>query len=213
VQVGAIIQFGAYDWRVLDVQDGRALILSDRIIANRAFRNESGLIVTWADSDLRAWLNGEFFNNFTSNDRERIIPVTHSSDVNPWCGWRDGANTRDYIFPLCIDEVTRYFGDGGELLNDLLNDEHANLWSIDDEFNENRIAFQNYDFVYDTGFDWELEAKENEAWWWWIRGKDNGRNGGVFVNAEGVVIIVDDHMDSLIDVAGGVRPAMWINLE
>ncbi|MCL2634456.1 MAG: hypothetical protein FWD34_08100, partial [Oscillospiraceae bacterium] len=40
VNVGDIIQLGGYDWRVLDVQDGRAFIITDRIIDNRAYHNE-----------------------------------------------------------------------------------------------------------------------------------------------------------------------------
>jgi hypothetical protein len=34
------IRFGAYDWRVLDVQDGKALLLTDKVIEKRSFHAE-----------------------------------------------------------------------------------------------------------------------------------------------------------------------------
>ena len=46
VSVGDIIQFGPYDWRVLDVQGDTALIITDRVIAQRAFHEISGVDVT-----------------------------------------------------------------------------------------------------------------------------------------------------------------------
>jgi hypothetical protein len=34
------INFGGYDWRVLDVQDGKALIITDKVIDNRTYNEE-----------------------------------------------------------------------------------------------------------------------------------------------------------------------------
>ena len=38
--IGDIIQFGGHDWRVLDVRDGKALLLSDKIIEKRPYHDE-----------------------------------------------------------------------------------------------------------------------------------------------------------------------------
>ena len=56
VRVGDIIEFGNYEWRVLDVQGERALVITHRIIESRAYHNTFEDI-TWADSDMRYYLN------------------------------------------------------------------------------------------------------------------------------------------------------------
>ena len=99
-----IIQFGEYDWRVLDVQDDRALIITEKIIDIRAYHNEL-TDITWADCDLREYLNGEFYNNFNANDKARIIQVTNSNHYNYWYRLEGGLDTDDHIFLLSLDEV------------------------------------------------------------------------------------------------------------
>ncbi|MCL2634649.1 MAG: DUF6273 domain-containing protein [Oscillospiraceae bacterium] len=105
VNVGDIIQLGGYDWRVLDVQDDRAFVITDRIIDNRAYHRQVDAI-TWADSDIRKWLNGDFYNSFNSTDRARIRQTTViNADNGTTPG---GVNTTDYIFLLSVDEANKY---------------------------------------------------------------------------------------------------------
>jgi hypothetical protein len=46
-------------------------------------------------------------------------------------------DTDDYIFLLSLEEVVKYFGDSGQLLNGNPNYEHG----ISDEYNGARIAY------------------------------------------------------------------------
>lgn len=58
------IQFGKYVWRVLAIEDDRALIITDKIIEQRPYHNKY-VDITWADSSLREYLNTEFYNSFS----------------------------------------------------------------------------------------------------------------------------------------------------
>ena len=113
--VGDIISFGGYDWIVLDVRDGRTLVISERLLEHRAYYD--GFDITWEESDLRKYLNGEFYNSFSAADRAMIAQVTNVNPDNPWYGTPGGANTQDRIFLLSIDEVLRYFVDSRYLGN------------------------------------------------------------------------------------------------
>jgi len=136
IKVGDIIQFGAYEWRILDIQGGRALVVSENILEFRLYHHEFGPI-TWADCSLRAYLNGEFYNSnaFSNADRTRIVQVTNVNENNQWYGTNGGANTQDRIFLLSISEVVKYFGDSGQLAN-----RPSGAQYIDDQYNTNRIA-------------------------------------------------------------------------
>lgn len=58
-------------WRVLGVKDGRALLLSEYILDNKAFDTTSN---EWNESDLKAWLNGTFYQDvFSQAEKEAIM--------------------------------------------------------------------------------------------------------------------------------------------
>jgi hypothetical protein len=88
-EVGDIIPFGEYDWRVLDVQGDRVLIITKDVVEERVYHSESTLVI-WEECDLRKYLNGEFLDRF-SDDCKRLI----NSDV----------------FLLSIEEAEKYFKD------------------------------------------------------------------------------------------------------
>jgi len=108
--VGDTINFGGYTWQVLDVQGNRALLITEHIIAMRPFYPRTGEI-TWAQSDIRAWLNDSFLNSFSARERSRIVQTTVRNDANPVFGTTGGDDTQDYVFLLSIEEVERYFDD------------------------------------------------------------------------------------------------------
>ena len=49
-------------WRILTEADGKALLLCDSIIANKAYDAGEGYNNNYADSDIRQWLAGEFYS-------------------------------------------------------------------------------------------------------------------------------------------------------
>ena len=188
-EIGSIISFGGYDWRVLDVQDGRALLLSEYIIEHRAYHNRSEA-VTWETSTLRHYLNNQFFNSFNESDRARIAETRVLNNNNPWRGTHGGNDTNDRIFLLSIEEVVRYFGDSGELRN---REGEWSEWAIYDRYNFARIA----------------RTRNGEASWWWLRSPGLDSYCAAGVNSGGILDFRGLHV---VYGSGGVRPALWLNL-
>jgi serine/threonine protein kinase len=107
-EVGNTVIFSGRIWRVLEVNNGKALLLSERVFAQRVYHDSWGDI-TWAESSLRAYLNGEFLNGFSKGERARIALTQVVNDDNPTYGTPGGENTTDRIFLLSIEEAKRYF--------------------------------------------------------------------------------------------------------
>ena len=101
VRAGDIIQLGDYSWQVLDVQNGMALVLSERVIERRRY-NESFIGVTWETSTVRQYLNGEFYDKFSAEEKSRIAETRIPNNNNPWFGTRGGNVTNDKIFLLSL---------------------------------------------------------------------------------------------------------------
>ena len=59
-------------WHIIKKDKNKALLISEDIIDIRHFHNESGY-VAWSNSDLRKWLNEEFYNNAFTNDEKKYI--------------------------------------------------------------------------------------------------------------------------------------------
>ena len=116
VPPGGKIRFGKYDWYVLDKQDDKILIITEKVIEKRPYHSEE-CEITWETCDMRKYLNGEFYYSFGEADRARIVEVTNENPDNPWYGTSGGNPTADKIFLLSIDELLKYFGDSGRLKN------------------------------------------------------------------------------------------------
>jgi hypothetical protein len=216
VRVGETIEFGGRDWRVLDVQGSHALILHETVITERPY-HRLWEDVTWETSSSRAWLNDEFFNSFSAEDRERIRETNVINDDNPWTffelrgNWNKtagGANTTDRIFSLSIEEVVRYFGDSGMLAvgadennRDMYTEYHhpnhgIYNFGIHDQYSHARIA----------------RNEEGSASWWWLRSSGFIPSYATYVHDDGSLRV--DGFD--VDVSpsgGGLRPALWLILE
>lgn len=91
--IGSIIPFGGYDWRILAIQNNTALVITEDIIELRAY-NDVYKDTTWADCELRRYLNGAFYESFREADRSRIVPVMNKNCDNHWYGTRGGEDTR-----------------------------------------------------------------------------------------------------------------------
>ena len=107
-------------WRVLDIQDGKALLLSDRMPDSVPF-HAVDTDVAWDRCTLRSWLNGYGADNneqgldytgrgfidraFTSSEREAILPVQCRNLPNGSYGTSSGADTEDRLFILSNEEV------------------------------------------------------------------------------------------------------------
>jgi hypothetical protein len=174
---------------VLDIQDGKALLLSEEIIGT--FSYHEGGNVTWEDSDIRAYLNGEFLQSFTQEEQDVIIKVTNVNDDNQWYGTEGGYPTRDKIFLLSIEEVVTYFGDSGQL-DDIPSDD---AFQITDQYNEVRKA-----------------KNGNTGSLWWLRSPGNYRNKAACVFNNGEIRMNGVTVTYSGGETTGVRPALWIDI-
>ena len=169
ISIGEIIEFGGHDWRVLDIQDGKALILSDLLLESRAY-NERYTNMTWENSDIRSYLNGEFYYSFNESDRARLFETEVVNNDNYEYRTRGGNNTTDKIFLLSIDEVNKYFD------------------------NDCRISYN----------------RQGNASWWWLRSPGSLSKRAAIVLSDGDVYYSGNR---IFRDNGGIRPAMWLNLE
>jgi uncharacterized protein affecting Mg2+/Co2+ transport len=204
LNIGSTIQFGSYEWRVLDIQGNSTLVMTETMVGQQPYNNFAGG-VTWADCSLRKYLNGEFYHTFSEEEKGRIIPVWNKNQGNHWYDSNGGEDTNDFIFLLSMEEVVcKYFGDSSKNL-------------------ENRSAKQRYWFQKkDVNNDKRRATLEGSGWWWWLRtpGRDNKRavyihgDGNIGIQGNGTFHYSSNTIHPLTgDNSGGVRPVLWLSLE
>ena len=201
INIGSIITFGGYSWRVLDIKDNTALIITEYIIEQRPYHNVYKNI-TWADCSLRQYLNGAFYDKLDAADKSRIIPVLNTNPDNQWYGSVGGDDTRDSVFLLSIEEAAcRYFGDSSSLLY-------------------NRGKNQRYWFSRKDANNSRRQAKcEGDEWhsWWWLRSPGRVNIKAVYIHGDGNIGIQGNNIlkGNISDgeCRGGVRPALWLKLD
>jgi len=87
------VKLGVYEWRVLEVKDGKALLITENIIELRKYHS-TNTSITWETCDLRKYLNGEFYNNtFSEEEKKQIAEITVKNDDNPKRGTPGGNDT------------------------------------------------------------------------------------------------------------------------
>jgi len=187
-EIGDIIGFGGYDWRVLDARDGKILLLSEYKIRTRAYH--SGGSVTWEDSEIRLYLNQVFLNNLNLTDveRTRVARTYIENNDNPWFGTSGGNNTLDYVFLLSLEEVVRYFGDSGQLENR----PHIKSCHIRDEYDEGRAA---------------THLDGSNTMLWWLRSPGVSGASAAFVGNDQGISVLGIFVGN---TQGGIRPALWL---
>ena len=76
--IGEVISFGGYNWRILDIKNNAALIITEYIIEQRAY-HDVYKDITWAGCSLRKYLNGEFYDTDskekTSSKKNGIVRI------------------------------------------------------------------------------------------------------------------------------------------
>ena len=146
---GDYILFGSYEqdaqssngaepleWLVLDVQDGKALVITKHIIDEMAYSDYVGG-VQWNGCFLRKWLNDQFLNTTFSEAELKVIPtVLMEIDMNEnykndssYQVWGTGDPTLDRVFLLSIEEYERYFLSASEAIcTPVENVDHTSWW-------------------------------------------------------------------------------------
>ena len=95
-------------WRILLESDGKAFILCDSIIANKAYASSNNN--NYEDSDIRAWLNDEFYKTAFGALQQALIQTTEVDNSAQSTGNSSNSyaceNTFDKVFLLSYSEVT-----------------------------------------------------------------------------------------------------------
>ena len=206
ISVGDHILFGNYpqsnasdlesiEWRVLEIKDGKALIISEYVLDQYVYNIEMAE-VTWESSSLRKWMNGNFYDTaFSDREKSLIQTVTIENPDNPLYGTPGGNDTEDNVFCLGLDEVQIYFLDANDRMTaptDYAISRGATL--CEDKTLENGMS---------TG-------------WWWLRTPASSANRAAEVDCYGNIdtVINEDGVDGcyVFSEGIGVRPAIWIEL-
>lgn len=201
IYIGSRLSFGDYHWIVLALQDQTALIITENMIEQRPY-HDAYKDITWADCAMRKYLNGEFYDRFSPEEKARILPVTNKNPDNPWYGSTGGMDTEDRIFLLSLEEVAcKYFGDSSLLLfKPRLNQRY--WFERKDENNPKRVA--------------KLEDGGGICWWW-LRSPGRVNIKAVYIHGDGNIGIQGNNVlkGNIADgrCTGGVRPALWMRLE
>ena len=123
IEVGDYIIFGCYEqdnnfengaepieWQVLDVQDGKAFIVSRFVLDSKEYQiGEWWTEATWETCSLRKWLNDDFLKSSFSLDEQNIILSCELENTDSYSGADGGNNTEDKIFLLSVEEAEKYF--------------------------------------------------------------------------------------------------------
>lgn len=197
-KTGDFVRFGCYpqdpaqkdsaqplEWIVLDKKPDCLLLLTRYVIALDAFHRQ-GNKVTWADSDLRKSLNGDFLESaFTPDERGMILKTSNATTENPDRGTPGGGETDDYVFLLCQEDIDYYM------------DSDYTQWEFGSA-QATRVAEEAGVYV----------DAENGCSPWWLRSPGYDEYSIQFVDPDGTRYSPGANAD--IDYYYGVRPAMWV---
>lgn len=195
-QVGDIITFGTYEqdnktangqeeieWKVLEKdQNGKMFVVSRYALDCRHYHSKAEK-VTWETSDIRSWLNNDFYNTaFTKSQKAKIKTTTLENRDNADYNTDGGNDTKDKIFLLSIDEAKAYLPSTIERV------------CIATKYAESQGS--------------QLESLTRSCRWW-LRSPGSTLYNASFVKVDGFIL----QLGTPVSVEKrSVRPAMWVEL-
>ena len=195
-KIGETIEFGNYpqdkdgtekpiEWIVMKKEGNQVLLLSKYVLDAKPY-NEGWGDVTWETSDIRQWLNNEFYTTaFNKAEKAKIQTSLIKNEDNSEYGTSGGNDTEDKVFLLSEKEAETLFSD-----------------------EEERIA-KATEYAEKLGVDINENSEEKGAWWW-LRSPGNDSFYAALVNYYGWVY--GDGIGVNCNVYG-VRPALHLNLQ
>ena len=202
-KVGSIVKFGRYEqdnnmengteeieWIVLDVQEGKSLLLSKQLLDAKPYHGELS-DVTWENCTLRSWLNQVFLKTaFTEEEQAAILLTTVDNSQSQGYsvyGTNGGNNTQDYVFLLSYYEAFDLYFSGNEM---------------------RRCSPTDYATAQGALVSTYIKTDGKGTGWWWLRSPGYDQNGAARVRNDGSRSSINVFSDS-----GCIRPALWLNLE
>ena len=172
-------------WIVLERFDDRLLVLSADVLDGRQYNHVPFQEVTWADSDLRAWMNDDFLTAAFGPAQQGIIAtVCNSNEDQSVTGAEGGADTQDRVFALSETESVIYLSSSANRAD--IGAAPASAFAASGA----------------------LTVSEDGTADWWLRSPGTYGFAAQFVDAEGKPSVSGAN----VDVLYGVRPALWIDV-
>lgn len=177
----------AIEWIVLDRIDNHILLLSYEILTTRPYNSDAFKEITWEDSDLRFFLNNDFYESaFNDQEKEIIVTVLNENADQSLVQTAGGNDTKDKVFLLSETEYGIYIND------DI---------SIEDI---GKTSACQYASLLGTKVD------ENGFSPWWLRSPGVYPYSAQFVTSGGELYLSGAYVD--IEKGYGVRPAIWVKV-
>ncbi|MBP5445568.1 MAG: hypothetical protein J6Y28_05280 [Acholeplasmatales bacterium] len=188
-------------WNILEEKNGKAMLISDLIIDSQQYYatemdDETGLAVqpgiiyenNYELSDIRKWLNDDFYNTvFIDLEREIIETTTVDNSANTFQNYYKDLecnNTDDKVFLLSYQEAVSYYQE-----------------------NEDRITLGT-DYALSQGLTQGVNSQGIEGAFWFLRSPYAPYRYAVsMVYYNGAIM-----KDAVIFTFYGIRPALWIKL-
>ncbi len=227
IQVGDRITFGRYEqdnifsngkekleWEVIALSSGKAMIITRYIIDSCRYSDvrES---VTWEESLLRKWLNGEFYNNSFSEDEKAYILDSNVINSNGLYGDVVRENdTVDKVFCLSFAEAKEYYkftywdpdGEYGysQALLGIATPyaKTKKLWSY-------TVLQDDSEWLEEVGYSQDLIGETRYARWL----RDPGGKEGTACVVFGGGSLGKEHVCYVDDVRVGITPVLWISVD
>ena len=148
-------QWEPIKWKVLQNDEQSLLLLADKGMDCKNY-NEKEANVTWETSDLRKWLNGNFYSlAFDENEQNAMIEQTLVNEKNGFENTHGGRDTLDKVYLLSLSDVSnKAYGYCG---NPLVGS--ASRWQLPTDYTVARGAY-----TYGSNL---TDGKKN--CWWWLR--------------------------------------------
>ena len=164
-------------------KEGNQVLLLSKYVLDAKPYNKEWEDVIWETSDIRQWLNNEFYTTaFNKAEKAKIQTSLIKNEDNSKYGTSGGNDTEDKVFLLSEKEAETLFSD-----------------------EEERIA-KATEYAEKSG----VYVKKEKGAWWWLRSP--GRNSGSAAEVI-IFGWVHGYGDSVYNFDDGVRPALHLNLQ
>jgi len=192
-KIGETIEFGNYpqdkdgtekpiEWIVMKKEGNQVLLLSKYVLDAKPY-NKEWEDVTWETSDIRQWLNNEFYTTaFNKAEKAKIQTSLIKNEDNSKYGTNGGNDTEDKVFLLSEKETETLFSN-----------------------KEERIA-KATEYAEKSG----VYVNEEKTVLWWLRSLGCSRDYAAEVSYYGWINRSGCDVNSYDD---GVRPALHLNLQ
>ncbi len=194
INEGDCVEFGSYyqenssektpiEWLALKKSGSKVLLISWYGLDCKQYHHENA-DVTWENSDLRKWLNGEFMNNaFTGADQKKIAVTKLENNNNARYDTFGGSSTEDRVFCLSLSEAENLFRD--DSARQCMPTRYAASKGVRQE-----------------------SVDGADCCWWWLRTPGMEEDIASCVRMTGALSPLGNGVSN---GHGTVRPALWVN--